>query len=73
MQRGEEGEFRIDELYIAAAKEFIESVASSITLIQVSGVYQISFDSLNLEALANALNVFFLLPCLLYTSPSPRD
>jgi len=58
MQRGEEGEFRIDELYIAAAKELIESVASSITLIHSSGVYQISFDSIKLEALANALNVF---------------
>jgi transcriptional regulator with XRE-family HTH domain len=57
-QRGEEGEFRIDELYIAAAKEFIESAASNIALVQVSGVHQISFDSLNLEALANALNVF---------------
>ena len=36
MQRGEEGEIRIDELYIAAAKELIESIASNITLFHSS-------------------------------------
>jgi phage-related protein/transcriptional regulator with XRE-family HTH domain len=58
MQGGEELHQIVDESYIEAVNEFMNSVAQYLAGSISISVTSISFESLNLEALANALGVF---------------